>query len=143
MVLRAWMLMAVCASAHAGSGVYTWVDAQGITHYDDSNLVAQRLTRESIAKHTISSDATATAPSDDVHAAARRCHDLSERDAAYQKARTLYGQDPAGNQYPLSEAQAKLTRAEHARETVRYCRPGAAEKLLAEARRASLKKSPR
>jgi hypothetical protein len=126
--------MLLSLTVQAGGGVYKWVDEKGITHYDDSNLVAERLTRASIARRAVATDASATVPRDFVRDVRAQCDDLRERSAAYASASALHARDPFGNTYTLSAVQAQLTRAELARETTRYCRPMAAEKLLAEAR---------
>jgi hypothetical protein len=73
-------------------------------------------------------------PQDFVDEVARQCQDVSARSASYASARELYGRDPAGNQYRFSAYQVALERARLADETRRFCRPLAAERLLAEAR---------
>ncbi len=128
-----WTLSATALAA----GVYKWVDRQGIVHYDDRTLSAERLTRATIAKRAVAAEATARAPQDFVEDVARQCADVSTRSASYAEARELYGRDPVGNQYRFSDYQLALERARLAHETRRYCQPLAAEKLLAEARAAS------
>lgn len=123
----------LAAQAQAASGVYKWVDRAGITRYDDHSLLAERLTRASISRGLVSADAKATVPAELVNAVAQQCSDIKERSASYASARAVYGHDPIGNQYRLSDYQLALEIARLKGETRRYCRPLAAQHLMAEA----------
>ncbi len=126
--------MAAAMQGAAAGGVYKWVDRQGMVHYDDRTLSAERLTRATIAKRAVASNPTARAPADFVGEVARQCRELKLHNDVYANARELFGRDPAGNQYRFSDYQMALERARLADEVRRYCQPLAAEKLLAEAR---------
>jgi len=124
----------LCGAVQAAGGVFKWVDDRGVTHYDDQSLLAERMTRATIARGLVAADPTATVPADYVALVADQCVDLRQRAASVSQARDLYGRDPVGNQYRLSDNQVALERARLAQETTRYCRPLAAQALLAEAR---------
>lgn len=126
-------LFGAAGAAQAG-GVFKWVDSRGITHYDDQNLLAERLTRATIARGLVEADPKATVSAEFVQAIARQCQDLRERSASYAGAQALYASDPAGNQYQLNERQVALERATLASEARRYCRPLAAQLILQEVR---------
>lgn len=134
---RFWVLLIPAlfgtASAQA-AGVYKWVDRQGVIRYDDYSLLAERLTRASIARGGVAADAKATVPAEFVAEVARQCGDLKERAAAYAEARAVYGRDPVGNQYRLSANQVALEVARLRQDSARYCRPLAAQYLLADVR---------
>lgn len=127
-------LLLLTGAVHAAGGVFKWVDGHGVTHYDDQSLLAQRMTRATIARGYVAADPTATVSADYVAEVADQCTDLRQRSASFADARELYGRDPIGNQYRLSENQVALERARLAQETTRYCQPLAAQALLAEAR---------
>ena len=131
-------LLTACGLVVAGSvqaaGVFKWVDRDGITRYDDSSLLAERMTRASIARDAVAADARATVPIDFVNEVAQQCSDLKERGNRYATARAIYGNDPAGNQYRFSEYQVALEVARLKQLSQSYCRPLAAQYLLAEAR---------
>lgn len=148
---RYWLLLGLslylaATAAESAGGVFKWVDARGIVHYDDHSLLAERLTRATIARGVVAADAKATVPADFVAEVARQCEDLRQRSASYAQARELYGRDPAGNQYRFSGYQMALERATLAAESRRYCRPLAAQYILSEARAAqraaALKSAP-
>lgn len=125
---------AALVAAQAASGVYKWVDRDGVARYDDHSLLAERLTRATIARGTVAADAKATVPAEIVHAVAQQCLDLKERTGSYAEARVVFGRDPAGNQYRFSANQLALEVATLREQAQRYCRPLAAQYLLAEAR---------
>lgn len=133
-----WLALALPLAAGAAGSVYKWVDAQGVVHYDDQSRLAERLTRQSIARRFIAGEASATAPAELVTEVQRRCADLRERAAGMAQSTVLYGRDPAGNVYRLSERQMALERAEADQARDYYCRDDAArliyEELLAVAR---------
>lgn len=131
-----WLLplLLLASPAQAAGGVFKWVDARGITHYDDQSLLAERMTRATIARGGVAADPAATVSADYVAEVAHQCADLRQRTTSFAGARELYGRDPVGNQYRLSTNQVELERARLAQETSRYCRPLAAQALLAEAR---------
>lgn len=135
-------LMLFCGAAGfalvaEAAGVFKWVDAYGAVHYDDKSLLAERLTRASIARNKVDADAKATVPTEFVKAVAHQCKDLQERNESYASAGELYSRDPVGNQYRLSSNQMALERAGLAQETQRYCRPLAAQYLMVELQAAS------
>lgn len=119
-----------------GGGVYKWVDRDGVVRYDDQSLLAERITRATIARGSVAADARATVPEELVLAVAQQCTDLKERATAYREARFVYGRDPAGNQYLFSANQVALEVAGLQQQARRYCRPLAAQHLLAEVRAA-------
>ena len=137
--LSGLLLLLLAGHAAAAGGVFKWVDARGVTHYDDQSLLAERMTRATIARGSVAADPTATVSPEYVRQVADQCADLRLRSASFREARELYGRDPAGNQYRLSENQIALERAQLAQETTRYCRPLAAQALLAEARAEALR----
>jgi len=124
------------AAQAAGGGVYKWVDRDGVVRYDDQSLLAERITRATIARGSVAADARATVPEELVAAVARQCADLQERADAYREARFVYGRDPVGNQYLFSDRQVALEVAGLQQQARRYCRPLAAQHLLAELRAA-------
>lgn len=120
----------------AGGGVFKWVGRDGVVRYDDQSLLAERITRATIARGSVAADARATVPEELVDAVARQCGDLRERAEAFDTARSVYGRDPVGNQYQLSANQIALEVAALQQQARRYCRPLAAQHLLAELREA-------
>jgi len=138
-LLRLRLILICCglllaASAQAAGGVFRWVDRNGVMRYDDQNLLAERLTHASIARGSVAADAKATIPAELVAEVAKQCGDLKERSESYAQARAIYGSDPVGNQYRFSPTQVALEVARLREETRRYCRPLAAQYLLAEVR---------
>lgn len=131
-VLCVGLLLTV--AAQASGGVFRWTDRTGATRYDDNSLLAERITRATIARGAVAADAKATVPAELVTEVARQCSDFHERSASYSEARAVYGRDPAGNQYRFSAYQVGLEVARLNEEIQRYCRPLAAQYLLAEAR---------
>lgn len=125
----------LATTASAGS-VYKWIDRSGVVHYDDDSRIGEKLSRADVANRYIEVDPSATAPAELVREVNALCHDLAARSRSYAEATQLYGRDPFGNTYRMSDTQMVLERASLARETQRYCRPDAADKLLAEARAA-------
>lgn len=121
-------------AAQASGGVFKWVDRNGITRYDDQSLLAERMTRATIARGSVAADARATVPSELVTEVARQCSDFKELSASYAEARDVYGRDPVGNQYRFSPNQVALEVARLNEKSRRYCRPLAAQHLLEEAR---------
>ena len=123
----------LCGTAQAAGGVFKWVDRNGTVRYDDQSLLAERLTRASIARNAVAADARATVPEDFVREVAEQCRDLKERSSSYAEARAIFGNDPAGNQYRFSANQVALEVAQLKEQSQRYCRPLAAQYLLVEA----------
>ncbi|ROH93519.1 DUF4124 domain-containing protein [Stagnimonas aquatica] len=126
------LALALPLAAGAAGSVYKWVDAQGVVHFDDQSRLAERLTRQSIARRFIAGEATATAPAELVTEVQRRCADLRERAASMAQSTTLYGRDPAGNVYRLSERQMALERADADQARDYYCRDDAARLIYQE-----------
>jgi hypothetical protein len=118
-------------AAHA-AGVYKWTDAQGHVHFDDNNLLEQRLTLDGLRAHSIPPRSDSKAPQDFANAVKQRCDDVRERLAGYRSATTLEGRDPAGNIYVMSPRQAQVEIAIAEREQTRYCAPGATDRLYHE-----------
>ncbi len=94
------------------------------------------MTRASIARGSVAADARATVPQEFVSEVAEQCSDLKQRSDSYAEARAIYGRDPVGNVYRFSANQMALEVARLRQETRRYCRPLAAQYLLAEVRAA-------
>lgn len=128
------LLMLAATLAQAAGGVFKGVDEKGIVQYDDHSLLAERLTRATIARGSVAADAKATVPAELVREVAQQCSDLQQRGASYQQARVVYGRDPAGNQYRFSANQVALEVLRLQQAATRYCRPLAAQYLLTEAR---------
>ena len=137
-MIRALLLagLALCSAvpAQAAGGVFKLVDADGVVRYDDYSLLAERLSRASLARGLVAADARATVPAEFVAEVAEQCSDLRERSDSYAQAREIYGHDPAGNQYRFSANQVALEVARLQQQARRYCRPLAAQYLLQEAR---------
>ena len=130
------LLLCLLAPLAQAAGVYKWVDDKGITHFDDQNLLGERLTRQNINQREVPAQASAIAPPEFVAEVQQRCTDLRERAQSYRQATEIYARDPFGNTYKLSPTQMTLERAGLDREKNRYCRPDAAAKLIAEERAA-------
>ncbi len=115
--------------ASAG-GVYRWVDKNGVVHYDDTNTVAERVTRD-IFKQDIPDrpDWDGVVPPELVEEVAQRCSHARERLANYSAAPVIYGRDPSGNVYQLSSTQARLMLAEISAEADEYCGPDAPRRI--------------
>lgn len=128
------LLLLFTAQAQAAGGVFKGMDDKGVVQYDDHSLLAERLTRATIARGSIAADAKATVPADFVREVAQQCSDLQQRSASYQQARVVYGRDPVGNQYRFSANQVALEVLRLQQAAARYCRPLAAQHLLTEAR---------
>jgi hypothetical protein len=94
----------------AAGSVFKWVDRHGVVHYDDQTRLAERLTRTTIASRYVPADSKAKVDPEFVNEVARQCRDLRERRDLFVQAAELYGRDPAGNQYRLTENQAALER---------------------------------
>jgi Domain of unknown function (DUF4124) len=135
-------LLGVLSATAAAGSVYQWVDGNGVVHYDDDSRIGEKLSRADVANRYIAVDPRATAPAEWVREVEALCRDLKDRSRSYEQAVALYGRDPFGNTYRMSDTQARLERAWLARESGRYCRAGAAEKLLAEARAARQAREP-
>lgn len=120
--------------AQAGS-VYRWVDKDGVVHYDDTNTVAERVTRDIFEKDLPDRpDWDGIIPADLTREVERRCRHSQERLTQYSAAPVIYGRDPSGNVYRLSDTQARLMIAEIRSEVDRYCQPGAARLIYTERR---------
>ncbi|GAC1629572.1 MAG: hypothetical protein NVS9B10_20940 [Nevskia sp.] len=124
------LVSALAQAQHAG--VYKWVDAQGRTHYDDSNLTEQRLTLDYLNARRIPAREDATTPREFIAAVTRRCDAVRDRLAGYRSASRLEGRDPSGIRYVLSPRQTQIEIAIGERDMARYCSPGAAERLYRE-----------
>ncbi len=118
--------------AGVSAGVYKWTDAQGRIHYDDRNLLEQRLTLDYLNARGIPARDEATTPPEFVEAVHRRCELLRERLVSYRSATQIEGSDPGGDSYVLSPRQVQIEIALLARDESRYCAPGAAAKLYRE-----------
>ena len=132
--MRALLLLALVASS-AQAGVYKWKDANGVMHYDDSQYVnSLRMTREYMDKRRVPADPgwSGAVPSDFVEKVERDCAHAQERLANYRDAAQIFGRDPSGTVYAMSEREAALMIAGIERESVRYCQPDAARKLYRE-----------
>ncbi|MES2683372.1 MAG: hypothetical protein V4650_07590 [Pseudomonadota bacterium] len=133
-LLLAGLALCMATAAQGAGGVFKLVDGDGVVRYDDYSLLAERLSRASLARGLVAADARATVPTEFVAEVAEQCRDLRERSDSYAQAREIYGRDPAGNQYRFSANQVALEVARLQQQTRLYCRPLAAQYLLQEAR---------
>lgn len=133
-MLRVSALLLACLPVLAwpAGSVFKWVDAEGAVHYDDQSRLQQRLTRATIARGPVAAEPSATVPAELVAEVQRRCVDLRERAASMRTATQLYGSDPAGNVYRLSDRQAVIARAAADREQARYCAEDAPRRFYRE-----------
>ncbi len=126
------VLLAVMCGTAAAAGVYKWIDARGVVHYDDTYVIGTPLTQATLDRRVIAARTTLKVPKDFVAEVARRCGIERERLANFRGATAMFGQDPSGNVYPLSPAQMRLTVLETDRDMQRYCGRNAADTLYAE-----------
>ena len=136
-MMRALLLTAaLMASGLCSAGsVYRWVDKDGVVHYDDTNTVAERVTRDIFDRDIPDRpDWDGVVPGQLVAEVERRCTHARERLVNYRGAPVIYGRDPSGNVYRLSDTQARLMVAEISDEVDRYCAPGAARRIYTERR---------
>jgi hypothetical protein len=132
-------LLAIAPAAiAANAGVYRWFDDRGNLHYDDQNLLGERITRSTLNQREIAAEPALVIPPEFVEEVKLRCTDFSERAQSYRKAGEIYGRDPSGNSYQLSTQQAALARLDAERLKQRFCRNDAARKILLEERAARL-----
>lgn len=139
--MRVAALMGLAAMLALGTlraearSVYRWVDKEGVVHYDDTSLGAQRVTRD-IFKQDIPDrpDWDGVVPGELVAEVQQRCDHARERLANYGAAPVIYGRDPSGNTYRLSDTQARLMLAELREESDRYCGPDAPRRIYTERR---------
>ncbi len=120
-------------------GVYRWLDEDGRVHYDDMNSRGQRLTREYMARRKVPEqpDWAGTIPAEVVTEVRQRCANARSRLESYRSAPEIYGRDPSGNVYRLSDTQARLMLAEIRQESAYYCGDDAARRVLADRRAAA------
>lgn len=111
------------------SAVYKWADKSGVLHYDDKSLTELRLTLDMIDSRPIAPPRGGGAPKEFVDEVERRCGLTRERRQSYLSARALYGRDPSGNVYPMSQRQVALAIGALGRDESRYCRPESARSL--------------
>ncbi len=114
------------------AGVYKWVDAKGVVHYDDTTLFSPQLTQADIDRRVIKARPMVPTPPEYRAQVRQLCILTSERLVNYRDARELYGQDPFGDIYLMSPRQVGLTIAETERDQGRYCGSDAADKLFAQ-----------
>lgn len=132
-LLAASMLLAALSLPAAAASVYRWVDKNGVVHYDDTSTVAERVTRDIFTQKIPDRPEWAgRVPPELVAEIEQRCHHASERHAQYGAAPVIYGTDPDGNIYQLSDTQARLMLAEIGGEMDRYCAADAPQRILAE-----------
>lgn len=114
--------------------VFRWVDKTGTVHYDDTSSGAEQMTREYLEKRVLPEQAewTGAIPGEVVAEVKQNCATAQDRLANTRGAGQLYGRDPSGNTYPLSDTQSRLMIADTERETNYWCRPNAARKIYAE-----------
>ena len=134
--------LTVGSAAHAArGGVYKWTDDRGNIHYDDQSLLAERITRSTLADRTVEPEPEIKVPDDFIKEIKLRCTDFSERAHNYRMAGQIFVRDASGISYPLSDNQAALARAEASKLKTRFCRADAPRLILLEeraARRAAL-----
>lgn len=119
------LLLALPAADAAG--VYKWVDHAGIAHYDDQSVTSPRLTEDDLDQRRIDPRPQNKAPVAFAEQVQQQCVVARVRLDNYRRAGSLYGQDPAGNVYPLSPNQVRLSIAESERDEARFCAAGAAD----------------
>jgi len=113
----------------APSAVYKWADKSGVLHYDDKSLNELRLTLDMIDSRQIAPARGGGAPKEFADEVERRCTLTRERRQSYLSARALYGRDPFGNVYPMSQTQVALAIGALGRDESRYCGPDSARNL--------------
>lgn len=119
------------------AGVYKWVDAQGVTHYDDHSVTqGQRLDRAYLDRRKVREVPKwlGMVPAEFAAQVKQRCELARSRRDNYRAAGQLYGRDPGGNVYAYSPTQSQLLLAESERETARYCAADAPQRLYAQRR---------
>ena len=128
-------LASQCVVAQARS-VYRWVDEDGRVHYDDMNNRGQRMTREYMARREVPEqpDWAGVIPAEVVTEVRQRCANARSRLESYRSAPEIYGRDPSGNVYRLSDTQARLMLAEIRQESAYYCGDNAARRVHADRR---------
>lgn len=136
---RPWIALLAGVLVLAGSvaqarSVYRWVDENGRVHYDDINSRGQRLTREYMAKRDVPAqpDWAGVIPGELVAEVQQRCAHARERLKSYGAAPEIYGRDPSGNVYRLSDTQSRLMLAEIRGEADYYCGDQAARRVFAD-----------
>lgn len=133
---------AVLALAFAGNavatkgGVYRWIDDRGNIHYDDLNLLGERITRSTLNEREVAPEPIIKVPEEFAEEVRLRCTDFSERASSYRKAGEVYGRDPFGNSYRLSPVQVALARNDADKLKTRFCRADAPRLILVEERAA-------
>lgn len=127
-------LLPPAGAVAAVGGAYKWVDRDGGVHYDDSSIYAQRLTREYIASRRIPEqpDWVGIVPAAWVAEVELLCSLSRERLSNYRNASTVYGREPGGLVYPMSQNQVGLLIAETERDSRRYCAADAARRYMNE-----------
>ena len=136
--LLASLLVVTPAALAANAGVYRWFDDRGNLHYDDQNLLGERVTRSTLNQREIAPEPALVIPPEFIEEVQLRCTDFSERAQNYRKASEIYGRDPSGNSYRLSSQQAAIARLDADRLKQRFCRQDAARKILLEERASRL-----
>jgi hypothetical protein len=109
-----------------------WVDAKGITHYDDKSIYSSRVTQVELDRRVVAAKPFSVPPAGFAERVRQLCKINRERLGNYRQARELYGQDPAGNVYRMSPTQIGITIAETKRDDAQLCAPGAADRLYAQ-----------
>ena len=130
-----WTAALALAVPAANAGVYKWVDAKGQTHYDDRSVSGQLITREVINQRVIAAApdwANSAIPADYAQRVSLRCAELGSRLESYRSAQQLFGRDPDGHVYAMSNMQTGLAIAETRRDARLYCAPDAARQLYAQ-----------
>jgi DNA-binding transcriptional regulator YiaG len=120
------LLLSVPAQA---AGVYKWTDARGQTNYDDTHLLAERLTRDYLNRRVVSKQPVLLVPGDFIAEIKKQCQLSKERLAQYRGAGTIYVRNEYGQSLPESADQRRKTLAEFTQEERDYCQSNAAQKL--------------
>ena len=130
------LVLGLCGAAEARSGVYRWIDHAGNIHYDDQNLLAERVTRTKLNEREVAPEPALRIPQEFIDEVKDRCADFSERAQTYRKAGEIHSRDPFGNRYRLSHNQIILAKAEADQLKQRFCRADAPRLILLEERAA-------
>ncbi len=133
-VLAGLIVTVLFSGAASAASAYRWVDKNGIVHYDDTNSGGRKMTREYMEDRVVPEEPewAGVIPGEFVAEIQQRCSNATERLANYRSAPEIYGRDPSGNVYRLSNTQARLMLAEIQAESQRYCRPEAPRSIYNE-----------
>lgn len=133
-IIAATLALASASAQATKGGVYKWIDGQGNVHYDDINLLAERITRAELSSHTVEAEPAIVVPDEFATEVKRRCTDFGERSQSYRNASEFYGRSPSGITYRMSANEVALAKAQVEKQRNRFCRDDAARLILKEDR---------